>query len=572
MSLIKGIVKYIFILLGLAIGAGVILCAVMMFVPNVSILGYKYISVNQKNEYILHSNPSNQDYVANLDKVTDIEIDAENVNVTVTPLNSRISNKGYFEVFSLIQGNGFAKVPEGITSMQDMYYTFKPEVVALGNGNYKLIVTNKTADGLVNLTHHKLEVFIPIDIATNLENLSIKTKAGDITVEKDNIDSTNDTVICVNDTTILESTSGNQNVRYITINTLNAKSYSGKMIFNKEIGNIKKNAILENEIGSITFGENVNILGSCQLKSGISRIKMNDITDTFEYVGESAYLEVGKVTGKVSIKSTDAIINIEEVSGPGSFITAGFDPDHPNQIGNRSFRINKVDTSTLFLETNTGDIIINELISQDDIEAKPDGNLLTESGNITIGKLVGDVSAVTKSGNIKITQGTYSEYPSNKSTLQNAYIKVQSNKGNVVLKNIVGEMHVNITSGGNSPIEIEMIEVNKNSEINGKNGNMNLSLPMLLTDNSTPNVYSLAFFTQNADKTKNLSKGAITISLSGLSSIGDRSNYYYVQHVEMNPDTKQDEFYGKNAITGKPILTIYSSNGNINIKDIQKTA
>ena len=44
--MIKNIVKYIFILIAIAVGVCAIACAIMMFVPNVSILGYRYINLN----------------------------------------------------------------------------------------------------------------------------------------------------------------------------------------------------------------------------------------------------------------------------------------------------------------------------------------------------------------------------------------------------------------------------------------------------------------------------------------------------------------------------------------------
>ncbi|MBQ8749917.1 MAG: hypothetical protein IJZ29_05585 [Clostridia bacterium] len=578
MGLIKNIVKYIFILLLIALGVVVLMGAVLFLFPNVSIFGYRYISVNEKVQYNLSiSEVIPEYYTENLDKVVSIEIDAENVNVTVEPRNVNISENGQLIVKSLIQGNGFSKPENEGATIKEMYNTQKPYLVDLGNDEYKLVIVNKTADGIVNLTHHKLQVLIPNDLASNLKDLTIKTKSGSINIDKDTDDVENETIFNVTGTTTLQSTSGAQNLRYITVNNLNAKSNSGDMLFTTNIGNIKGNAIIENETGSIKFEEEVDILGNAYVKSGISRIKINDIREYFEYVGESAYLEVGKITGEVYIKSSDAVVVIDEISGEGATLVAGLDPQDAdnmsgnsahNAIGNRTFHIKKADVDTLFLETNTGDITIDELISQDNIESKPNGNLLTESGDITIGKLVGDVGAVTNSGNIKINQGTYTEYSDKKDILKNAYIKVKSAKGNIVLKNIVGELHLSVTSGGNAPIDVQMLEVNQNSEIFGGKGNLKLKLPTLLTDNTTHNIYTIAFFKEN-NNDKTLAKGSISISLSGITEIEDKNDYYYIQKVVYNEETQNNEFFGTAKLDNYPIIHIYSTGGNIKISDIK---
>lgn len=568
MSLIKGIIKYIFILLLIGLGAVVLMGAAMMLF-GVEIFGYRYISVNERVNYLIAPSESSHDYYANADKVTEIEISADNMNVTVYP-----QDYNWFTVSSLIQGNGFSK-GDGETAIKDMYTTLKPQIVQIGDTDtYKLVITSKTADGLVNLTHHKLEIAVPanarLQIASNLKNLTIKTKAGSINIDKDIKVPTNNAILKIAGTTKLETTSGDINVRYGSINKIEAKTNRGKMVFNSEIGNIKGTAQIESNTGNIKFEKGINIEGNCLFKSGISRITLNDITSKFEYEGESAYLEMGIVTGQVYIKSSDAVVNIKEITGADAWISAGYNPDsrdnnEPNKVGNRKFKIGKANVSTLFLETNTGEIYFDELISTESTtDTKASGNLLTESGNITINKLVGNVSAITKSGNIKINQATYEDEPSYRNVLQNAYIKVQSEKGNIVLGNIVGEMHINVKEGGNAPINISMLEVNKNSEILGQKGNIKLSLPVLLTGGNTKNIYSLAFFTLNGES-KKLSKGSIDINLGALTSVENRNMYQYVQGTKKNEATGEIEICGETPLDGKPILTVYSTQGNITI-------
>ncbi len=571
MSLIKGIIKYIFILLLIGLGAVVLMGAAMMLF-GVQIFGYRYINVNERVEYLVSPSSYSRDHYENADKVTTIEVNAGNMNVTIYP-----HNYNWFAVNSLIQGNGFSK-GDGETSTKDMYTTLKPEIVQNEDGTYKLVITSKTADGVVNLTHHRLQIAVPATseyaIASNLQNLTVTTRAGSINIDKDIKVPTNDAILKMSNFTTLQTTSGDINVRYGSINHIKAKTDSGKMIFSSTVGNIKKTAQIESNTGNIKFEKGVDIEGNCLFKSGISRITLNNISSKFEYEGESAYLEIGKVTGQVYIKSSDAVVNIEEISGSGAWISAGYNPEsrdnnEPNKVGNRKFRIGKADVSTLFLETNTGEIYFGELISTETTtETKKSGNLLTESGNITIDKLIGNVSAITKSGNIKINQATYADEPSYADTLKSAYIKVQSEKGNIVLNDIVGELHVKVKEDGNAPITINMLEVNSNSEIIGQKGNMKLNLPVILADGTTKNIYSIAFFTLNADNSKKLSKGSISINLSALSEINDRSKYQYVQDVKQNAETGKLESFGDEPFEGKPVLTIYSAQGDITINSI----
>ena len=155
---IKNIVKYIFMLAAIAIGVVVIACAVMMFVPSVSILGYRYVSVNEKQDVILHSWSVQPTYVENIDKVKEIEIDAQNMNVLVYPTMHDISSRGYFEVYSLIQGNGFCKTGKDKKEISDLFHTFKPELVPINDNAYKLVIKSVTTDGFINLDFTKSSI------------------------------------------------------------------------------------------------------------------------------------------------------------------------------------------------------------------------------------------------------------------------------------------------------------------------------------------------------------------------------------------------------------------------------
>ena len=101
MSLIKGIIKYIFILLLIGLGAVVLMGAAMMLF-GVQIFGYRYINVNERVEYLVSPSSYSRDHYENADKVTTIEVNAGNMNVTIYP-----HNYNWFAVNSGIQGKGF---------------------------------------------------------------------------------------------------------------------------------------------------------------------------------------------------------------------------------------------------------------------------------------------------------------------------------------------------------------------------------------------------------------------------------------------------------------------------------
>ena len=142
--MIKNIVKYIFILIAIAVGVCAIACAIMMFVPNVSILGYRYINLNQKFEQTLHTNSAIKSYVEHANEIVSIEINAENVDVMVMPAINKVynGNYGFIQVTSVMQGNGFCKTNKDAKLVKELFYTKVEDLVRLDDGKYKLIITD----------------------------------------------------------------------------------------------------------------------------------------------------------------------------------------------------------------------------------------------------------------------------------------------------------------------------------------------------------------------------------------------------------------------------------------------
>ena len=561
---IKNIVKYIFILAAIAIGVVVIACAVMMFVPSVSILGYRYVSVNEKQDVILHSWSVQPTYVENIDKVTEIEVDAQNMNVLVYPTMHDISSRGYFEVYSLIQGNGFCKTGKDKKEISDLFHTFKPELVPINDNAYKLVIKSVTTDGFINLTHHRLEIGVPSDLGNNLNNLKVTTKAGNITIRKDatNNHNINDAVLNVSGLSSFESTSGSITLMDLKVNNLKAKSTYGEMNFRSGLLNtdggttLQGTVMLENEFGHINFEEGVN-LKAIKITSGISRVKLNDITDTFEYEGDSAYLSVGKVTGGVTIRSIDAIVNIKEVSKTSTtnsesrFYITSLLPEGHNSLGNLSFNIGKIEASEIDLRTNGGAISINELITINAFNNTTRCNIESNTGNITIKKLTGSANIVTTRGNVKVNQAPLDGIAD--STLRNSTLTIKAKHGNIVLKNIVCKLDLTVPSGGNAPIDITMPEVNADSKIFAQKGIMNLHLPFDVNDS-----YNIAFF-KEVDGTKTTASASINIEqLSPFiksNHLANKNNYFYIPG-------NGSEYSGAEKMNGRPTLYIYST-GNI---------
>ncbi|MCK9303643.1 MAG: DUF4097 domain-containing protein [Bacteroidales bacterium] len=475
MSLIKGVFKYALILCLLLVGLGVVLGAVMVFFPSVTIFGYKYISYSNSEQYI--------STLSTTETFDSVYIDAKGINISILPaITSAVS------VDNDISLNGFYKT----TSEQDPdnpITVTEPYVDTLEGGEKVLTYKIEIVSGLINFVSNSVKVYIPLqfsNIYTNadsteqtlienenripLKNITIISDNGNVYI--DEIEATDEN-LDIQEKITIDGTTGNVAIKNCYAYDVDVTTTTGSIslgdilsdIPGTEFKGVKNNLNIESERGKIYLSEEVNIGKSCNITSYLSEIFLNDIKETFTYEGEAAYIHIGTVTGIVDIDSDNARIIIQKVIGTDAEVSANF--------GKKlSFDIEEIDASNVAISTESGSIHIGKLKSNST-------DITTTSGAVTIDDLLSGVKVTTASGNIHIVQSSILTEEGNdvfNTSLRSSYLDLATASGTINLNNIVGRVDIDITNNG--LVFAKFLEINANSNIVGKNGQIKVGLPI----------------------------------------------------------------------------------------------
>lgn len=467
MAIIKGVAKYACILVLLVLGLALVLGAVMVLFPSVSMFGFRYCSLDSDYTYRLNvGTGEGEDIIPDFHS---IEIDADRFNVEII---SSVLNKVIID--GDVRINGFYKTTEETKDIdvKELFAIKKPYVE---DGVLK--IQGVMQEGMLNNVRTNIQIAIP-ESQKDLVNITSNTGSGSFTMSASEAEDIH--LLEVSGLLKVVTTTGRQTIDSCGITNLESISEKGDI--NIERLKVKDNVVDENRVsfvngnvkivnkyGKITFGRNVNIGGNCEIESDSSVISMNDIAGSLAYKGESSYITLNNITGTVYLDSSDVYCKIKSINKDSAELVLS--------NGNKAeLDIGSINAATVVVNTKSGDINIGALKTNT-------ANFDTTTGNITIDELLSQVKATTTTGNITITQGDFEDCQLNNGTM---FIDVSTKKGTVVLDKINAKLHANVSENGT--LEVGMVGVLDDCQINGGDNFVKVKLPRVRLNTITESV------------------------------------------------------------------------------------
>ncbi len=465
MKILKGVLKYGLILVALLIGAAFVMGAVMIFVPSVTIFGYRYANVTHTGSGFETNNYSD------LNGFNKIEIDAGAYNVSISQ-----NADPTLSIRSKLSVNGFFKYSEDKTAEELFLPTYNIQALKDNTADSTLRITVSQIEGLLNYTESTIAVKVPVNLMESgkIESINVKTASGTITIGSDDI-------IEVGEIT-LESYQGNQTIKNVrNIQYLNSTSNSGALLVEKTYAgatneySIKHDATIINQLGDIKLNTGINVEGKLKIETNMSTITLNDILGSFEYDGDSGLVNMKNVTGQLDISSNDAKFIIDKVQGSASNILATGE-------GNLTFEIGTIEAGSVSITSGSGAITINNLKSTQTV-------FTTKTGNVTINNAYLNATVTTRSGNISVTQPTLTGVE--KDALVASEVKLETTSGSINANGIVSKLSVKVNNG-RGIANITVVEVNDDITVEGSDGKITIILPVtdfdIVTESATGEV------------------------------------------------------------------------------------
>lgn len=437
MSLIKNMLKYVFILVGLVALGAAALAAVMFFVPSVQIFGYRFKS-------------SHKEYRISLAQTTDMEkitVKTSAYNIRVVPSIDEVSPNTFYVVIKnnytgysnsendevLINGqaiSGINKFSKDVVLENEVdedgnvvMSGGKPVKVA---GHYVVDLTELS--GILSLGGSCVELHLPQ--STKYIDYSLQTKSGTISfpeVSGQNPVKTNNLNISV---TSARGTFSLDNVEMVETATLEVENFLGRININSNIGGSVK---ISSKTGSFYF----NNIGT----EGVSKIE--DETDEVMLLitGANPFVSFKKLNGSLKMLSSSGMVQGEIVEG-----------DIISTTTNAEIKISKL-LGGCNIQTQQGVVHINQ-IGESVNELRPI-NITTTTGEVKLGH-------ATESGK----------------TYQNIYGKISSivtTGGKVSLYNVMNNIDNLSTQSGKVDVEFVKDDRAKNANITTKSGAITIS-------------------------------------------------------------------------------------------------
>ncbi len=420
--------KYLSIVLLLFIGLVAVAGIYLFFVPNSSLFGLQYISLNTKKF-------SESYAVDTIDKVV--------LNTRAYDTKIMLSSNDEISVMVYANNIGFALKKNSVVDI----------TANIDNGCLTFDITEPY--GATVLNESRVVLRIPdnksFDIA--ITNKSSQTNI-DAEIKIDDLTYSTNTGDCVINNAEL-------------FGVIDIKTKSSSIIFGENLVTHDNNIDLS--IGSGKFDANNKSLSEVTISNSSNGvIKLGNaetVTANFKEAGGSVS---AKSVKSLNINSTDTNVYVDEIMNLGyiKLSSAG-----KTTIGKAN--------GTLFVETKNGDITINNATSP--IEA------ISQHGNIKVSNSTSKLNAQTEYGNITVTFSD--EALSNSVDSNSRYLIASTKNGKIVCKG-ADRVEINISDSGR--VELTMHDVVGESTINGKRGSVYVlvadSAKFLLTTQSNKDV------------------------------------------------------------------------------------
>lgn len=476
MKILKGVLTYTLILIGILAIAGILLFASMAFL-NFSVFGYR-ITISTNNAVSLQRELPT--YNGNKDKT--IEINSNNYNLIVSAIkyndktlaDTDVRSKPYIEyrdkAFGLVENGDELKElnnEKKVRSYLEISYykdgnQLSPDSTDLNQAD-RIVYTLHTPQGVLNYRNSYLKIQLPVAKGEYSYNLVLNSGKGNITIEP-------------------YSESGNAENGYLKINSLNVTTTSGNFTssgLKTESDYVVFSALsVKTEKGNFDFSkQNIKIeykeddvakIGVAKIDSKRGDFIFKDFIGGFTIKGENLVFnstgEINTNNGTFIYNCPNGTLNINTLnvgSGLGQIVTEYAKVELTKVIGDLSIQATYGDTH--IVETDSNVVSVE-----------------TTHGNITIDKVTkashnGTVSATSNYGDINVTysgKGWFTNR-SGKTTLTYAgtestnETKIETVSGTVNATGLRGK--VTATATGSANMNLTFAKISKMDESDNAN-------------------------------------------------------------------------------------------------------
>lgn len=493
MKIIKGVLTYILILLGIILVAGILLFTSMAFL-KFDVFG---MSVIMHNDTYDHSSKLGVDSWSKGTK--ELYINSNDYDVVIRPWATTVKNNTH--AYVTVTDNGFGLSTNGVkNAVLDVHYKTSytnTDFVTAGDANENevddraeasvIIMDLNTPQGVISYKDSKIEIVLPYtDFSYNLH---INSGNGDITMIPSTDPSTNtpENGKMTIKGLYLTTDGGNVNVSGLnessTIDNMVLKTNTGKFDFSAQNIIVKKeNPIkIDSRRGDFAFKD---VAGGFVIKGDnlvLTAGTINTNEEQFLYNCPNGTIKLKELNvgekGVTFIVTEYARIEIDKVVGDTSIQATYGDTNISNTVAN------VVDITTTNGNITIGNARIKNYKKDDNGEDKADPNdtknyagtihLQSTYGDITVNKYSGNAWITNDRGKITITQDEEASY--------NTKTKIEADRGAVEANNLVGKVEATATGSANMDITFHKL----NSDVSGDNiseitigsGTLNLNVP-----------------------------------------------------------------------------------------------
>ena len=459
MELIKKMLKYLFILIIIAVLACSIMAGILFLFPNVSLFGFRFASGHKENVAIETNSV-----------IKKVNIETNHFDIIIKPNSDENKNSSDNENLRVVINNdytGYSK--NGLNNVQikkvgtdEFLDSSKFDNVSFAhfkNGDELTLVLNEP-DGVISFGSSSVIVFLP-ENASGVE-YNLKTNTGKISFEKNSYDETK-VISTKNITLSVSSAFGSFSLDNASMqdgSDLTISNYIGRVEINSEkIGNVKINS----NSGNFTFKQ----IGYEGFDGGSLTVEGNNpyVRVTGTVFGSVTYtnvttgfVEIGTIKGDLIYESENGILRVNKILGSiETFNKSG--ETTIKQIGD-----GVVTPTSANIESESGAINLGT----DDSKIYYLSQVNTKTGKVVIKNLASSVSQ-----NIQTTKGSveieFSEDANQKD------LKVSTESGSITLRKVYGNM--NIKTGNSSKIYAEMLAISNESSFVTDGGEIELVLP-----------------------------------------------------------------------------------------------
>ena len=423
MNVFVSFLKFIIILLALAVCVGLVLIGSMVIFPSFSLFGLHYVSGDTRTVGYYYdltgSMEGSENNLTQWNEVDKVLIQTENWDVSVRAATEDDTLRTDNSIDTIVRRNYRGFATNEVSTAELSGYTFEQRA-----DGYYMIVSMTEPTGLISRTNTSVRMMLDSNLLAD-KDLIIETNGGSVTIGNTPSD---DSV-----TTNIGSLTINSQNGYVELNDI---TVADSIIINKESGNLDVNKDLScdmslsissgfgradfNNVGSASNPNDLIINGLCN-----STINFNTVYGNLMIEGNGGYVIGTDVEGVLYVDAETCDVRVNEVNGMISF---------SNNDG--SLTVEDANDSVVANISGNGSIDIENLIGK--------SILTTGSGNIAVNNVNADISVKSNSGRIELT---------NAQNRQINYI-IETTDSEVILNDINGAVNFNVVNKGQARVNV----------------------------------------------------------------------------------------------------------------------